>query len=75
MLTQSAESHFGGRAGIAKALAGSRTMSAVYQWGEVVPLGAARRLAALSEGKCQVVEELYDDLGRIIRKPEQHTAA
>lgn len=74
MLTQSAESHFGGRAGIAKALAGNRTVSAVYQWGEVIPLGAARRLSALSEGKCQVDETLYDDLGRIIRKPQESVA-
>lgn len=74
MLTQSAELHFGGRAGIAKALAGNRTVSAVYQWGDVVPLGAARRLATLSEGKLPVVEDMYDELGRIIRKNQTSAA-
>lgn len=74
MLTSTAESHFGGRAGIARALNGSRTVSAIYQWGEVVPLAAARRLAALSEGAIPVVESMYDELGKIIRKPAETAA-
>lgn len=70
MLTATAESHFGGRAGIARVLTADkrRTISAVYQWGDVVPLAAAHELAELSGGACSVVDDLYDRYGRIIRK-------
>jgi hypothetical protein len=70
MLTQTAESHFGGRAGIARVLAPSRTVSAIYQWGEVVPLAAARQLAELSGGAIAVADNLYDQYGRILRKSQ-----
>ncbi len=69
MLTKTAERYFEGRAGIVRALEGSRSVSAVYQWGDVVPLAAARRLATLADGKLEVVESMYDELGRIARKP------
>ena len=77
MLTQTAESHFGGRAGIARALATHRTVSAIYQWGDIVPLMAARELAEKSGGAIQVDESLYDRYGRPLRKPirKRHKAA
>lgn len=68
MLTKSAEKHFGSRSDIARVLKGRRTVSAVYQWGDVVPLMAARTLAELSEGKVPVDESLYDQYGRIESK-------
>jgi hypothetical protein len=70
MLTQTAELHFGGRAGIARVLAPKRTQSAIYQWGEVVPLAAARDLALLSGGAIGVDDGLYDQYGRIARKTQ-----
>ncbi|HEY3494559.1 MAG TPA: hypothetical protein VGK73_07730 [Polyangiaceae bacterium] len=73
MLTKTAETHFGGRAGIARALGPSRTVSAVYQWKDVVPLAAARKLAELSGGVVPVVDDLYDQYGRILRT--SHSAA
>jgi hypothetical protein len=72
MLTQSAESRFGSRAAIARALAGHRSVAAVYHWGDVVPLAAARRLAAI-DGELVVDESLYDEFGKIIRRQEQAT--
>jgi hypothetical protein len=72
MLTQTAEKFFGERKGIAKALSSTkqRSVSAVYQWDDVVPLAAARRLAELSGGELQVVEELYDEFGHIRREKQ-----
>jgi hypothetical protein len=70
MLIQTAESFFGGCAGIARALAPNRTVSAVYQWKKkgVVPLMAAQQLAELSGGKIEVDFALYDDYGNILNK-------
>jgi hypothetical protein len=68
MLIETAESFFQGRSGIAKALGDNRSVSAVYQWWEVVPLAAARRLEELSSGQVRVVESMYDELGRAIHK-------
>lgn len=70
MLLSSAIQHFGSRHAIAKALAGSRSVSAVYQWGEVVPRAAAKRLETISNHALVVDESLYDELGNI-RKTEQ----
>jgi hypothetical protein len=70
MLTASAEAHFGGRSDIARALKGSRTIAAVYQWGEVVPRAAALKLADLSAGKLTVDESLYNEFGHIKRPDE-----
>ncbi len=66
MLTDTAQSFFGGRrADLAKALDGNWSASAVYLWKGVVPLAAARKLAEITEGKLQVIEELYDERGNI----------
>ncbi len=62
MLTKKAEDHFGGRAGILRAL-GNRTKSAIYQWGDVVPLRAAMELEKLSKGKLKVDIGLYNKNG------------
>jgi hypothetical protein len=67
MLTQSAETHFGNRAAIAHALGDSRSVSAVYQWKDVVPLAAARRLEKITEGKLRVNNALYDEFGHARR--------
>jgi hypothetical protein len=72
MLTKNAHAHFGPRrADIAHALGDCRSASAVYQWDEVVPLAAARRLAVLSNGALTVDESLYDEMGRIIPRPKK----
>lgn len=70
MLIQTAESFFGGCAGIARVLHPSRTVSAVYQWKKkgVVPLMAAQQLAELSGGKLAVDLDLYDEYGNIASK-------
>jgi hypothetical protein len=62
MLTKDAETHFGGRPGILKAL-GNRSKSAIYQWGDVVPLRAAMELAQLSHGVLSVDLSLYKKSG------------
>lgn len=64
MLTKDAETHFGGRAGIVRTL-GNRTKSAIYQWGEVVPLMAAYELAAKSQGALSVDMSLYKRNGHV----------
>lgn len=74
MLTKLAESHFGSRAAIAHVLAGNRSVSAVYQWKDIVPLAAARRLATLSEGALSVDESLYDEQGKIIPETVRQSA-
>lgn len=70
MLTASALAHFGTRSNIARALAGSRTVGAVYQWGEVVPRAAAIKLASQSDGILEVDESLYNEFGHIKRRTE-----
>lgn len=64
MYVKSAIAHFGGRAGLAKALKGVRHRSAVYQWDEesLVPLAAAVILARKSDGKLTVKDTLYEKL-------------
>jgi hypothetical protein len=77
MLIQTAESFFGGCAGIARALAPRRTVSAVYQWKKkgVVPLAAAQQLAALSGGELTVDTDLYDQYGNIVKNPKHKKRA
>lgn len=77
MLIQTAESFFGGCAGIARALHPIRTVSAVYQWKKkgVVPLAAAQQLADLSGGKLSVDAALYDEYGNIASKPKHKKRA
>lgn len=72
MLIQTAESFFGGCAGIARALRPNRSVSAVYQWKKkgVVPLAAAQQLAGLSGGKVPVDIGLYDRYGNILKAPK-----
>ncbi len=66
MHIEDAEAYFGGkRVGIAKALEPHWSTSAVYLWKDVVPLAAARKLAELSEGRLEVIEDLYDQHGNI----------
>lgn len=62
MLTKDAETHFGGRSGILRAL-NNRTKSAIYQWGDIVPLMAAMELEKLSEGAVKVDLTLYKKSG------------
>lgn len=62
MLTKDAEAHFGGRAGIIRAL-GNRTKSAIYQWGDTVPLLAAMELEELSQGALKVDLAVYKKSG------------
>jgi hypothetical protein len=66
MFRKDAEAYFGGLAGIVKALKGGkfRSKSAVYQWGEVVPLLAACELQQLSGGVLQIDFALYKDRAR-----------
>jgi len=70
MLIQTAESFFGGCAGIAKVLVPNRSVSAVYQWRVkgVVPLAAAQQLADLSGGQLSIDAALYDRYGNIVSK-------
>lgn len=53
MYTKDAVKHFGTRAEIARRLK-TRTKSAVYQWGDIVPLLAAHELEAISDGAVSV---------------------
>jgi hypothetical protein len=69
MYTRDAVEYFGGKPNIVKTL-GNRTKAAIYHWGDVVPLAAARQLETKSEGNLKVVAELYDEYGRIIRKTD-----
>lgn len=62
MLTKDAETHFGGRSGILRAL-NNRTKSAIYQWGDIVPLRAAMELEQLSAGALKVDLALYKKSG------------
>jgi hypothetical protein len=65
MLVKDAEAHFGGRSGIVKIMTPGWTKSAVYQWDDVVPLMAARRLEFLSGGALRVNYALYSKSGHI----------
>jgi hypothetical protein len=72
MLKQTALAHFGGRrADLARALHPAWSSSAIYLWGDIVPLAAARKLSELSGGKLEVIEDLYDEQGNIIKKEKQ----
>lgn len=68
MYTRDAVAYFGSKANIVKTLA-NRSKPAIYQWGAVVPLEAARELEAHSGGDLKVDRTLYTPSGRIIRKP------
>lgn len=74
MLKQAAISFYGNEHKIALALGGYRTVSSVYQWKEVVPLAAARKLEMASAGKLRVDISLYDELGHGIRLPKKKRA-
>lgn len=78
MFKAEAIAHFGGRrADLVRALEPDWSSSAVYLWGDIVPLAAARKLAERSGGKLAVVEDLYDTHGNIIsasNKKHQRTA-
>ncbi len=66
MFTKTAESFFGGkRIHLANALRDCWSSSAVYLWKGVVPLAAARKLVEISDGKLQVIPDLYDERGNI----------
>jgi len=71
MLVDTAVAFFGSKPAIARALSGKRSTSAVYQWGRVVPLGAAKRLAAISDGAIGIDETLYDENGRAFQDPNR----
>lgn len=70
MYTNDAVKHFGSRAEIARILK-TRTKSAIYQWGEVVPLFAAHELVAISKGKLKLQLEHYAER----RAKSPHAAA
>lgn len=67
MFTKTAESFFGGkRSNLARALKdGGWSASAVYLWRGVVPYAAARKLEQITDGKLQVIPDLYDERGNI----------
>ncbi len=72
MLTKTAESFFGGkRCHLANALKDDWSVSAVYLWKGVVPLNAARKLQEITEGKLQVIEDLYDERGSIVSRADK----
>lgn len=71
MYTRDAVKFFGSRAEIARRLK-SRTKSAVYQWGELVPLLAAHELSELSDGELKVDAALYE---RALRRRSQAARA
>jgi hypothetical protein len=72
MRTDTAQAFFGGRrADLAKALQGTWSASAVYLWKGVVPLAAARKLSEMTEGKLQVIEDLYDERGNIASEDDK----
>jgi len=57
MHTEIAIQHFGSKAALARAL-GIKPPS-VYDWGELVPLGRAYELQAITQGALQVDRALY----------------
>ena len=66
MFTKTAQSYFGGkRSHLAQALKDEWSVSAVYLWKGVVPLAAARKLEEITDGKLQVIPDLYTDRGSI----------
>jgi hypothetical protein len=72
MRTDTAQAFFGGRrADLAKALEGTWSASAVYLWKGVVPLAAAKKLAEITEGKLQVIEDFYDERGNIASEKDK----
>lgn len=72
MFTKTAESFFGGkRSHLAQALKDDWSTSAVYLWRGVVPLAAARKLEQISDGKLQVIPDLYDERGSIVNPDDK----
>lgn len=61
MLKTTVKKHFGSLDAIAQAL--GITRSAVSQWPEVVPEGAAYKLQFITGGKLRVVQSLYKPRG------------
>jgi hypothetical protein len=57
MKTETAIQHFGNKAALARAL--QIKPPSVYDWGELVPLGRAYELQALTNGALQVDRALY----------------
>ena len=57
MKTETAIQHFGSKAALARAL--SIKTPSVYDWGDLVPLGRAYELQALTDGVLQVDRTLY----------------
>ncbi len=72
MFTKTAQSYFGGkRSHLAQALKDDWSVSAVYLWKGVVPLAAARKLEQITEGRLQVIPDLYDDRGSIVNPEDK----
>jgi len=64
MLTSDAITHFGSRSAIAAALQISRT--AVWKWGDVVPVESAKALEIRTQGVLHVDWSRYDATRRAI---------
>ena len=73
MLTATAIEHYGTQAALARAL--NVTRSAINQWGEIVPQGAAYKLQALTEGVLKVDPENYGKSGRRLVAKRQEISA
>jgi hypothetical protein len=72
MLTNTAQAYFGGRrADLARVLSNDWSASAVYLWKGVVPLAAARKLAEITKGELQVLDDLYDEKGNIVNPADK----
>jgi hypothetical protein len=66
MLKATALEYFDGkRAELARALQPTWSPQAIYLWDEIVPLAAARKLAELSGGRLEVIEDFYNAKGNI----------
>lgn len=63
MRTSTAVSHFGGRAGIVRALAPKWSKAAVYKWGQIIPLIAALEIQRITRKKLRVDMSLYKHSG------------
>ena len=57
MLKETAIAHFGGAAGLARAI--GRTPSAVTEWPDIVPEGMAYKIQVITGGLLQVDPTLY----------------
>jgi hypothetical protein len=65
MLIQKAIDYYGSRLGLRRAVGYSR--AAVHQWKRVVPLQAAQKLEALTNGELKVDPSLYQPNGMAIQ--------